>query len=117
MNTRLRVALILALVLYFISIWKLLKKGKMSLQYSLLWIFSGGVMFVLAMFPKLLDNVANFLGIIDYRNGLFAAILFGLIMLLMYLNTLVTELGNKIRILIQEIALLEKRVRELEEKK
>lgn len=114
MNLSLRIALIIALVVYYAYIYCMLKKKKLFLKYSLLWIFAGLVMLIFVLFPNLLEQIAGWIGIINYLNGLYAAILFGLLILLMYLTTVVSELSQKSRVLVQELALLEERVRKLE---
>lgn len=114
MNLSLRIALIIAVVFYFICIYIMLKKKKLSLKYSLLWIFAGICMTIFVLFPNILGVFANWIGIINYLNGLFAIILFGLMILLMYITTVVSELSLKNRTLVQECGLLEERVRMLE---
>ena len=73
-------------------------------------------MLIVVIFPSILETFAKLVGIVDYKNGLYAAILFGLIILSMYLTMMVSELSQKNRVLIQEYALLEKRIREIEER-
>lgn len=114
MNIALRISLIIALTIYFVCIFVMLKRGKLNFKYSLLWIISGIFMLVFIIFPGALEQLASWIGIINYLNGLFAAVLFALIILLMFLTTIVSELSNKNRILIQECALLEERIRKLE---
>jgi len=114
MNIALRISLIIALFIYFFCIYMMLKKEKLNFKYSLLWIISGIFMLFFVIFPGALEQLAKWIGIINYLNGLFAAVLFGLIILLMFLTTVVSELSNKNRVLIQEYALLEERVRNLE---
>lgn len=114
MNIALRISLIAALAIYFLCIYVMLKKGKLNLKYSLLWIASGVIMLFFVLFPGVLEQVAKWIGIINYLNGLFAVVLFGLIILLMVLTAIVSELSNKNRVLIQECALLDERIRKLE---
>lgn len=117
MNIALRISLIIALVFYFSCIYIMLKKGKLNLKYSLLWIFAGIIMFVFALFPSLLEQFAEIMGIMNYLNGLFAVLIFGLMILLMYITTVVSELSLKNRALVQEYSLLEERLRKLENRK
>lgn len=114
MNIALRISLIAALATYFMCIYVMLKKGKLNLKYSLLWIASGIIMLFFIIFPGVLEQLAKWIGIINYLNGLFAVVLFGLIILLMVLTAIVSELSNKNRVLIQECALLDERIRKLE---
>ena len=114
MNLSLRITLIIALIIYFLYIHQMLKRKKLELKYSLFWIFAGIIMLFFVIFPKVLELIAMSLGIINYLNGLYSAILFGIIILLMYLTMLVSEFSGKYRKLVQESALLEQRIRELE---
>ena len=114
MNIALRISLIIALLIYFSCIYMMLKKEKLNFKYSLLWIILGICMLFFIIFPSALEQLAKGIGIINYLNGLFAVVLFGLIILLMFLTTVASELSNKNRILIQECALLEERIRKLE---
>ena len=114
MNIALRISLIIALLIYFSCIYMMLKKEKPNFKYSLLWIILGICMLFFIIFPSALEQLAKGIGIINYLNGLFAVVLFGLIILLMFLTTVASELSNKNRILIQECALLEERIRKLE---
>ncbi len=116
MNPSLRITLIAALMIYFLCIGYMLKRKRLELKYSLLWLFAGIVMLLLVIFPNILEKFAVWLGIINYLNGLFSAIIFGLIVLLMYFTMLISELHSKQRNLVQENALLEERVRKLEKR-
>ena len=44
--------MILAVAVYFVLLFLLLKKRSLHLKYTLLWIFSGILMLVLAVFPR-----------------------------------------------------------------
>lgn len=114
MNISLRIELIIAIIIYFMCIHHMLKLKKLELKYSLLWMFAGFLMLFFVIFPQVLEKMATCLGIVNYLNGLFSIVLFGLIILLMYLTMLVSELSSKHRKLVQENALLEERVRKLE---
>jgi hypothetical protein len=93
----------------------LLKKKKLSLKYTLLWILSGLVMLVVAIFPQLLITVTQIMGIIDYRNGLYSIAIFFVLIILMSITGIVSKLNEKNKTLIQQVALMEKRIRDLEE--
>ena len=73
------------------------------------------VMLVLAVFPQILGWFAALVGIYDPTNALFAFMFFCVIILLMSITAIVSKLNEKSKQLIQSVALLEKRVRELED--
>lgn len=71
-------------------------------------------MLVLVIFPQLLEWFVRIIGIELPVNGLFAFAIAFLGMILMSLTVIVTKQSNKIKILVQQEALLEKRIRDLE---
>ncbi|WP_026505811.1 DUF2304 domain-containing protein [Butyrivibrio sp. NC3005] len=116
LGSTLRVTLIVVLIIYFAIILKLLKDKSLSLKYTLVWIFSGICMFILVLFPGLLLHMLRMLGIQGYMNGFFLFCIGFIMMILMSITSIVSRQNQKIRRLTQENALLEKRIRELEDK-
>ena len=114
MSRTLQIAMILAIVGYFAVLLYLLKKKSLNLKYTLLWIFTGFFMLVLALFPQLLHLFAVAVGIYGDTNALFAAISFCIIMILMSLTAIVSKMNERIKQLSQYVALLEKRLRDME---
>ena len=103
-------------ILFLVMMIELIRKKKVALKYALLWLLSGVVMLVLAIFPQLLDTMAGLIGVYDPVNALFAILLCCGLMLMISFSVIVS--GNKKAIvkLTQEISLLENRIRELEGK-
>ena len=114
MDIRLQIALIVALIIYFVSIFYMLKKKKLELRYTLLWIFAGVVMVFIALFPQDFSNLVKLLGIIEPTNGLFAVIMFLMLIIFMSMTSILSMLNNKIRPITQKCAMYAKRIRELE---
>lgn len=112
----LRVVLIVAIIVYFIMILIFLKNKTLELRYTLLWMFAGMILAVLVIWPELLSRLVRLVGIQSNMNGLFIMAIAFIVMIMMSLTSIVSRQTNKIRHLIQEIAILEKRVRELEKK-
>ena len=113
-TSTLRFAMLGAIVLYFVLLVLLLKKKSLSLKYSLLWFFAGLVMLLLALWPGILVALTAALGIQLPVNALFAIMFFCIIIILVSITSIVSKLNSKVTCLSQEIALLEKRIRELE---
>lgn len=114
LNTTLRISLIIGILIYFYILFYLIKRKSLNLKYTLLWIFSGIVMFLITIFPGIMNFITNFLGIVDMTNGLFMVLIFCIILILMSITSIVSKMNEKNKELIQKCALLEKRVRELE---
>lgn len=111
----LRITLIAAVICYFIVILYFLKQKALNLKYSLLWLLAGAVMGILVIFPQLLVRIIRVFGIQDNMNGLFIISIAFIVMISMALTSIASRLNMKVRKLVQEIGILDKRIRELEE--
>ena len=111
---RLRACLLIGVACYFILILLFLKKKSISLKYTLLWIFAGLFMGVLIVWPQLLRIIVSIIGIESNMNGLFSIVLIFIIAILMSLTSIVSKQKEKIKSLTQTMAMMEKRIRELE---
>ncbi|MCI9313490.1 MAG: DUF2304 domain-containing protein [Lachnospiraceae bacterium] len=112
----LRITLIIAVVCYFIIILYFLKQKALNLKYTLLWIVAGLVMGILVIVPELLVFIIHVFGIQDNMNGLFIFAIGFIIMILLSLTSIASRQNRKIRTLTQEMSILDKKVRELEER-
>lgn len=116
MNSTLRIFLIIIILIYLIVIIDLLKRKKLNLKYSLIWLFSSLFLLLLVIFPDIVYNFSNFIGIATPVNVVFVVEAIFVLMILLSLTTIVSYLNEQNRKLTQHIALLEKRVRDLERK-
>ena len=114
-SVKLQAAMLIAVGLYFLIVLKLLRRKMLNLKYTLLWLASGVIMLALAVFPRILGWFAALVGIYDPTNALFAFMFFCVVMILMSITAIVSKLNEKSKQVIQSVALLEQRVRELEE--
>ena len=110
----LRITLCVAVICYFIIILHYLKNKMLELKYTLIWLFAGVIMGIMVFFPDLLMDFVHLLGVQSNMNGLFILAIAFCIMVLMTLTSIVSRTSMKLRAMIQEIAMLEKRIRELE---
>lgn len=110
----LRITLCIAVICYFILILYYLKKRVIDLKYTLLWLIAGVIMGFMIFSPELLVWFVKLLGIESNMNGLYMLCFAFILAILMSLTSIVSRQSFKIRILLQEIAMMEKRIRELE---
>lgn len=113
----LRITLCIAVICYFVLILYYLKKRMLELKYTLIWLFAGAVMGIMIFFPELLVFFVRLLGIESNMNGLYVLCFAFIIAILMTLTSIVSRQTMKIKILIQELSIMEKRIRELEAEK
>lgn len=110
----LQITLSVAVICYFIIILYYLKKKMLELRYTLLWLVAGVVMGTMVFFPKVLVWFVRRLGIESNMNGLYVLCFMFIIVILMAITSIVSRQQMKIRILTQEMSMMEKRIRELE---
>ena len=110
----LRLYMIIAIIIYFVLLILLIKKKSLSLKYSIMWLFAGVLMLILAIWPGILGWIASTVGILTPVNALFALMFFIQIIILVAITSIVTNLNEKVTRLTQNQALLEQRLRELE---
>lgn len=111
----LRMTLIVGVICYFIIILYYLKQRVLNLKYTLLWLLAGAVLGVLVIFPELLMYIIHLFGIEDNMNGLFIMCIAFILMILMALTSIVSRLDRKVRKLVQEMGMMDKRIRDMEE--
>ncbi len=112
----LRIILIVGAVLYLGVILVLLRRKKLNVQYSLIWLASAVVLIVFAAVPYIVAVLGDILGIEMPANLVFTLLFVFVLLLLLSLSTIVTGFSAKIHRLTQTQALLEERVRRLEAK-
>lgn len=115
MITSLRLFLLACACLYFGVIGYALHRRQLELRDSLVWLTSGFAMLLFIVFPQILFKAASLVGIIDPTNLVFFGSSLLTLMILFYLSIVVSSLYRRLRRTIQTQALLEQRLRELED--
>jgi hypothetical protein len=93
-------------------IFELIRQRKLQERYALLWLGTGLIIFVLAVWQGGLNRLADLVGIAYPPSALFVlASLFILIVLLHY-STVISRLSEQNVILAQRVALLENELEE-----
>jgi Uncharacterized conserved protein (DUF2304). len=114
METNLKFILVLGVLLYLFVIFYLLKKKKLSVQFSIVWLFSGFVMLVFALFPGVVYILGDIVRVINPVNFVFSVLFVFVLLILLSLSSALSVYSEKIKRLTQHVALLEERIRELE---
>ena len=116
MNLLLRIILFLAIVVYFVFVFHLLKRRRLDIKYTLLWLLLGAVMLAFNIKPNLLTVISKMFGIVDEVNALFLIALAAITIILMAITSIVSGQKEAIKILVQKNGMLENRIKQLEEK-
>lgn len=116
MTDRLGLTLLTGSVLYIGVSIGLLKKRVLSLKYALLWLLTGVFLLLLTVNPKILYTVSAWIGIEMPVNGLFLFMIAFLFMIVLSITVIVSRQSERIKILTQKVALMEKRLRDIEKR-
>ena len=110
--TPLRVSIFAAIasILLLAVIFELIRSRRLQERYALLWMATGAVLLVFALWRDGLNVLANTVGLAYPPSALFLlASLFVLVVLLHY-STVISELAERNLMLAQRIALLEQKL-------
>lgn len=116
MNIVLQIFLIVAVLIFTIIIIRYLTKKRLNLKYSLSWLAACVVMLVLSVFPSLVEMLGDLVGVATVTSTVFMFAGMFMLVIILTLTIIVSHLNNRVYRLTQMQALLEKRVRELEQK-
>ena len=108
MSTSLIITSILFSILIIISILVLLRKKRVNIKYSLIWILLFVVLLIATIIPGFLVWVTHILGFKTASNMVFSLILAVLVIITITLTVIVSQQDKKIRLLIQEVSILKK---------
>lgn len=116
MSITLQIELLLGSVFLLGIIFYMLKKNMLSVKYSLLWLFFAAVLILFAAVPYIVYVLRDILNIEVPANLVFILLFCFVLLLLLSISVAISQLAEKTKRMAQSNALLEKRVRELEEK-
>lgn len=114
-NIILQASIIFSVLLFLGLIILFLRKNAFSLKYALIWLLTATVMLVLGIFPDILLHFAHGFGFEVSSNALFTLLLGFVIVILLQQTAIASQQTEKIKTLVQTNALLEKRIRDLDE--
>jgi hypothetical protein len=108
-----RVSLIAAIAaaLFLLVIFELIRGRRLQERYALLWLVTGAVILLLAVWRDALRLVAEQLGIAYPPSALFVVGFLFILVVLLHYSTVISELAERNVRLAQDIALLEERLR------
>lgn len=109
MTMTLRIALILVSVGTFYMIMRKIRQSKVQIESAIFWIVLAIVLVVYSVFPQVADFCAHVLGIYATTNFLFLFAIFVLIVKVFYMTIHISQLETKVKELVQQMALEEKK--------
>src|SRR6185312_14344295 len=106
-------AFILSLFILFI-VFDMLRRKKIREKYAVLWLLVGVAMLILAAFPRLLEFVADMLGVQVPSNLLFALSIVLALGVCLHLSWEISVVEDETRVLAEESAILRAQLTALE---
>ena len=110
MSKTLIISLIVFSILWLIIILRDVRKGNISIKYSLIWFLMAIIILFVGIFPSFMEFVTKSFGFTTISNLVIGIILSLLMLITLVLTHIVTKQKNQIRILTQEIALIKEKI-------
>ena len=95
---------------------ELIRRTKLKEKYALLWIFTSIGIFIFSFSPKIIQFLSKITGMYYLSLISMAAYLF-LLMLVLHFSVVISGLHEKNKVLTQVVAILQQKVKGLEERK
>lgn len=115
--SNMQIGLLTASVIMLVFVIVKVRRNKMNIHYSVIWIIWGIGLIILSIFPSIITWTSNVLSIVTPTNTLFLIMIFFLYCLTFYVYLKISKHNEEIVNLNYEIAALKKKVEEFEPKK
>jgi hypothetical protein len=112
---RVEIVMILGSVGLLLVVLELVRRRRLKEEYSLLWLLTAVVLLALSLWSSSLDLIAKIVGIFYPPTALFVVGFGFVLLLLLYFSTIISKLSGENNNLTQRLAILDWRVRQLEE--
>lgn len=96
--------------LFMLVIFRLIAKGKLREEYSIIWILCTVLLIVFALWRKGLEKISLLLGVYYAPSLIFLAAIFAITIFLVHLSLVNSKLQNQIKNLTHEVAFLKHEV-------
>ena len=110
MNYHLIITVVCFAIILLFFIFYLLRKGRIPIKYTLVWLFAVLVIFITSIIPNLMENLSKFLGFELLSNMVLCLFIAVLIFVTIVLTVMMAGQKKKTTLLIQEISLLKAEV-------
>ena len=107
-----RVILLAVCLFTYFFLHHSIKKEKMRIEESIFWLILSLLLLFFSIFPGIPDILARLLGIYSTANFLFLFVIFILLLRLFYVNAALGKLEERVKTLVQNEALRDRRERE-----
>lgn len=113
MKTTLFITVIVFLVFLAGLIIYLLRKDRLSIKYSILWLLMIILAFLILIIPNLLELISKILGFELVSNMVLCIFIVILLLISIALTVMITKQKKKITLLVQEVGIINKKLEDL----
>jgi hypothetical protein len=99
-----------AAILLLAVVFELIRSRRLQERYALLWLLTGAVILLLALWRDALGKLASLVGIAYPPSALFVLFLVFILLVLLHYSTVISDLSEQNTILAQKLALLQREV-------
>lgn len=99
----------------FVFVFSLLRRGALREKYAVLWLLFSGAALFFALFPPALDWISDVVGVAAPVNLLFFVTIVLLVLVAVQLSYELSRHEARIRRLAEEVALLDRELKEIRE--
>lgn len=107
---RLQIIAISIALLFMFFIFRLITRGKLREEYSIIWIVCTALLLLFAIWRNGLDVIAKLLGIYYAPSLIFLGAIFAIVIFLVHLSVVNSRQHKQIKDLTQEMALLKEKL-------
>ncbi len=109
---KIQIIAILVSLLFLLYIVRLIIRGKLREEYSIVWIVCTIILILFSLWRDGLELIADFVGVYEAPNLVFTGAIFAILIYLLHLSIVVSKLHSQNKQLAQEIALLKNKISE-----
>ncbi len=113
MELLLQIILIAGTSMFFVYIINMVRLRKLELKYTLLWLFTSVCFIIMAVFPWIIERIADILSIKEPVNALFLISLFFLIMIIFSMTVAIAGKSRNITALTQDMGIMKLQIEQL----
>lgn len=114
MDIKVRVVVFVLSMLWLLFVLRMVKRRKIWERYAIFWVYLGFAVLLVPLFVDVFDSVLGSLGVTHPPSFFFLVSILGILLLLLQLSVEITTLVRRSRDTVQELAILDERVRRLE---
>ena len=100
---------IMFIVMVILLILYLVKRDKLNVKYSIVWLVLFGILLTCLLIPGFLELLTHILGFQTPSNMIFSMLIAVLVVINITLTGIVSSQDKKIRLLVQEISIIKKK--------